>query len=433
MRRKKIVVLMLCIIMTFVLAACGKPAEEIGKEQPGQEDTMREEAPDATEPTAGPAPTESPDVIEPTANPVPTESPDVTEPTAEPVPTEAPNVTEPTAEPAPTEAPEEPVETVSRNETPASAFQYTIQDGEVIIEGLIDNLLKEVCIPEKIEGYPVTAIASNAFSGGSEMESLDIPGTVEDVAFFMVVSPLKKLTLQEGVKTIGYHSFYENQMLEEVHIPDSVIAIYDGALPATSWIENQMGDNDFLIVGDGILYAVNSNVSGDIVIPEGVKSIADQAFASTSVDNVLFPTTLEEASIVPFLYTNWYANLPYTMIGKEELIINDALLLWVSPWVEGDYVVPENVKKICRRAFDVCDYITSITIPEGVVSVKDPIWVCSSLTDIKLPKSATEIYIPFEYMYYGGDTPAPVVTVPAGSYAEQWADENGYGYILAEE
>lgn len=47
---------------------------------------------------------------------------------------------------------------------------------------------------------------------------------------------------------------------------------------------------------------------------------------------------------------------------------------------------------------------------------------CTNLESVGIPKSVTEID---EYAFWGCDALAQIIT-PAGSYAEQWAKENGY-------
>lgn len=58
----------------------------------------------------------------------------------------------------------------------------------------------------------------------------------------------------------------------------------------------------------------------------------------------------------------------------------------------GEYIIPENVDKICSGAFDNCAEISSIIIPEGIKRIEaTTFFACTHLKEITLPKSITYI------------------------------------------
>lgn len=61
------------------------------------------------------------------------------------------------------------------------SFTYSVIDYQVTITGLSDESLTDLVIPEKIEDFPVTAIASNAFSGCSNIASITVPNSVTSI------------------------------------------------------------------------------------------------------------------------------------------------------------------------------------------------------------------------------------------------------------
>lgn len=134
----------------------------------------------------------------------------------------------------------------TRDENPATDFQYIIDDNNNVgIEKYIGNRT-EVVIPEKIEGSPVIAILPIAFMN-TNIESVDIPDTVKviwsnaftncqelltvkmgnsvtNIGFdaFRDCTKLKNLTLSTSLQTIGTSAFEGCESLEIVHIPKSV-------------------------------------------------------------------------------------------------------------------------------------------------------------------------------------------------------------------
>lgn len=134
-------------------------------------------------------------------------------------------------------------------------------------------------------------------------------------------SGLKSIDIPDHVTEIEYGAFMSCASLTDVTIPDSVTAIGTKAFEGTAWLNNWKngdGDDDFLIVGDGILLAYRGN-AGHVEIPDGVKQIGSEAFK-----------------------------------GHTEIL---------------DVAVPASVNKICAEAFRNCSSLTGLTGCEGLRTV----------------------------------------------------------------
>lgn len=141
-------------------------------------------------------------------------------------------------------------------------------------------------------------IGAGAFYQEAMMESFTFPEGVTAVEKFAFArSGLRSIAIPEGVTSIGYGAFYHCDSLTDVTIPDSVTTIEENAFAHTPWLENWMtgetetaseeagesdgqnasGEDDFLIVGDGILLAYRGT-DEDPQLPANVKSVAPGAF-----------------------------------------------------------------------------------------------------------------------------------------------------------
>lgn len=115
----------------------------------------------------------------------------------------------------------------------------------------------------------------------STLMSYKIPeGVTEINRFAFARSGLREIVIPEGVTDIRYAAFYHCDNLEKVTIPSTVTNIEQYAFSHTPWLRNfyENSEEDFLIVGDGILLAYKGN-EADVEIPEGVKVIASDAFS----------------------------------------------------------------------------------------------------------------------------------------------------------
>lgn len=143
-------------------------------------------------------------------------------------------------------------------------LKYKITDGHAVITGVTDpGKYKKFEIPDEIDGYPVTTIGTQAFSGCKKLLAVEIPENitvVEDEAFLYCFS------------------------LNYIKYPESIT--YIGRGNSGGSIGNTTRWNGGLIyIGDVFLSAYDTDVSylylttgEDIVIRDGTRIIADGAF-----------------------------------------------------------------------------------------------------------------------------------------------------------
>lgn len=128
------------------------------------------------------------------------------------------------------------------------------------------------------------------------VSAVTIPeGTTEIGRFAFSRSSLRTVTIPEGVTVIDYAAFYHCDNLDNVILPDTVNTVGAKAFTHTGWLddfeENSM--DDFLISGD-ILVAYKGNLP-EIVIPDGVRVIAEEAFRNhTELKNVHLPASVTD-------------------------------------------------------------------------------------------------------------------------------------------
>lgn len=204
----------------------------------------------------------------------------------------------------------------SPKSSPVEDFEYEFEEGEAIITGYIGTDL-EIVIPSEIEGRPVTEIRYNSDKEKGAFKEYDMTSII----------------IPEGVEYINDYAFDGCSMLENISLPDSFKGFYHGtdpyrgstdsaiwALRDTKWLNNQPDgplyiDNVFLgIKGE------NFN-SSTVELKKGTISIVSQAF--------------------------------YDQENITEVII------------------PNSVKYIGGYAFEDCDLLKEITVPDGVVVDKN--------------------------------------------------------------
>ena len=297
--------------------------------------------------------------------------------------------------------------------------------------------LEEVQIPASI-----TRIGKNAFAG-TKIESVFIPNGVieiDDYAFSMCID-LESVLLPNSIETIGMSAFWQTD-IESVRIPSGLqsmdVSSFDRdvtfIINENSYGEQFAIENGFTFVCSNQDYAPKSNsanMCGDnlvwefdegngtltirgtgemydydgsspwyslrghiktVVVEEGVTTIGNDAFrACRQIEKIELPDTL-------------------TRIGESAFSLTKI----------EEINIPYGVTTIERATFSLCLNLKRVAIPESVVTIEWAFWA-TGIEEIEIPSSVLSID---EDSF---DT-AVAFIVERGSYAEEFAINNGYQY-----
>ena len=156
-------------------------------------------------------------------------------------------------------------------------FEYKIKDEEVCITKYVGSS-KEVVIPEKIEGFPVTSVGEYAFSN-NKLTSIDLSGVGSIGEFAFSYNKLTSIDLS-GVGSIGIYAFWSNK-LTSINL-SSIKSISYGA-----FCNNNLTSIDLSAVKsiDDCAFRSNNLTSIDL---SGIKSIGNYAFRDNKLTSVDF-------------------------------------------------------------------------------------------------------------------------------------------------
>ena len=122
---------------------------------------------------------------------------------------------------------------------PVSDFKYgKYPDGKAVYISEYLGTAKDVVIPATIDGLPVTAISSCAFSTDT-IASVYIPDTVEFIAnqAFYHASNLTSVRFGSGLKTIDSQAFARCESLQEIHLPRGLTTVGSNAFAACTSVK----------------------------------------------------------------------------------------------------------------------------------------------------------------------------------------------------
>ena len=294
---------------------------------------------------------------------------------------------------------------------------YSIENGKVTIVKC-DADATEAVIPDTIEGLPVTSVAGGTFFECSELTSVTLPETLEE---------------------LGGGIFRKCTKLTEIHIPPTLTNISRNTFEGCPWWEKQRQSGDYVIV-NGVLLAPSKVSSGSRVIPDGVTKIGAFAFENhkgltevilpegltvienaafincESLQNVAFPSTLTTIDASAFKKTPW---LDAQQEKGSFVAVNGILIDGTK--VSGDVTLPDTVTSIAGHAFESSS-LTSITIPDTVRYIGSYAFCgCKNLQTVKLPDNLTALS---DYCFYvctsltSVDLPEGLTDIPADCFGQ---------------
>ncbi|MDO5558616.1 MAG: leucine-rich repeat domain-containing protein [Oscillospiraceae bacterium] len=174
-------------------------------------------------------------------------------------------------------------------------MSFEISDG-ILSRYTADSAVSDVVIPDG-----VTTIGTNAFADCVSLTDITIPDNVEyiETAAFSNCTNLKNVKLPDSLIRIGEKAFYGCSSLSQVKIPEGVTEIgYEAfccctdlsdvvisgtvtktgcyAFAETPWLDKKKSQDPLVIINSIVING--DSCTGDVVIPDGIRKIADMAF-----------------------------------------------------------------------------------------------------------------------------------------------------------
>lgn len=240
----------------------------------------------------------------------------------------------------------------------------------------------------------VTHISSSAFAACESLTTVRFSANtkiIEREAFFCC-SNLKDCVLPDKLEFIGKGAFCQCTSLINIDIPNSVTTLGPSAFAQCTALKHVSISTNLLYL-DVAVFSTCFSLT-DVVIPDNIVSISRSAFVwCKNLINVTMPDSVTYIGYgafdtCPKLKYNEYDNAYYLGNDNNPYV---CLIKAQSEDIETCTIHPKT-KLIYKNAFYSFNYLTSVTIPTGVVFIGENAFRdCKALESIIIPNSVINI------------------------------------------
>lgn len=236
-------------------------------------------------------------------------------------------------------------------------FSYSVTDeGTACIEDCLSNV-DDLVIPETIDGYTVTEIGKRAFGTDDkkQFKTISLPATINYIS--------------------GNGPFAVCVVLTEIKVDSA---------------------NEHYTAVDGVLYSKDmtelicypaKKTDATYKIPEGVKKIGRSAFYFSEIQEVIFPSSLEEIGIFSLASCRKLGKIDISNTKVKTL--NDYAFAYNNSLHEVK--LPETLLEIKGAVFAECTLLPEITLPDSLTFIGQYAFFNTKMEKIEIPSSVTEI------------------------------------------
>lgn len=244
-------------------------------------------------------------------------------------------------------------------------YEYSIIDDETICLEGYNGTETDFIIPETIDGLTVTELSGKAFGSSPDQ-------------------PYETITIPASITYISE----DNPFMYCPYLREIIVS----------------SENENYIAEDGVLYTADKELlicyppkkeDETFEIIEGVKEIGISAISTTSLKEIIFPSTLE--------YIGNFGICENNLLQKVDLSNTALEVIAVAGFAEcpelSEVILPDTLIEIDTACFMNCSSLAEITLPESLVYVEQYAFMGTAMTEIIVPDSVTSIgYSAFGYV-----------------------------------
>ncbi len=251
-----------------------------------------------------------------------------------------------------------------------------------------------------MEGYPATMLPWKSIL--AEIKSVDIGSGVTQICdyAFYGCDNLEKISISESVSKIGAFAFSQCLSLAEIKV-DGDNLNYETDKSGVLFTKGKTELIQFPANSADTAYSVPDSVSvidddafrhsqklNEIVLPEGLEKIGDEAFYASAIKSISIPARVssvgKDAFGWCFSLENIFVDDGNSSYSSDECGVlfskdKSELVKFPDNSKESAYIIPDGVVTLADNSFENCRNLSSVKIPSTVITIGNGVFFNCSL------------------------------------------------------
>ena len=216
--------------------------------------------------------------------------------------------------------------------------------------------------------------------------TVTLPDTIKTISpyAFLRNSKITSFKANKNLTSIGEGAFYECTSLALIDVTNYLSFVGADAFYGTKLMSTQ---NDFAVLGDGVLVSYNGSASA-VIIPATVRSIAPNAFyENKNINSVTIPASVFLLGARAFMNCN---NLSEVVLNNGLVMIDDEAFAQCTSL--SSVSTPATLVKVGKGAFIKCSKLSTAFINGNNLSIDYGAFAhCTSLEAVLLSSDVSAI------------------------------------------
>ena len=240
-------------------------------------------------------------------------------------------------------------------------FEYTLEDDFTCTITGYNGTASNVTIPSTIYGYKVSEIGYNSFYDNNNIISVTLPNSLKSIGYSAFAKTnLKKVTIPNSVTEIGHYAFSGCENLSSLTFSNKLESIGDRCFENCTSLTSVTLPNSVTAIGWSAFDSCSSLKT--VSIGSGLKHCETQ-----SSSGYIFKNCIALESITVSSSNNNYSSANGIMYDKKKTEI----LVYPRAKKDTSYTVPSTIKTLYFMSTNNNLYLKTITIPSSVTYIEN--------------------------------------------------------------
>lgn len=218
------------------------------------------------------------------------------------------------------------------------------------------------------------------------MDGRDLAYSLDDIA-----DNLLNLTIMSGATELPMRSLYNCRNVRTLTLPEGMTSIGSSAAMNCTSLEKVVFPSTLKVVGSGAFW--NCTGLSEANLPQGVQGVGSYAFSGCKIAHPRIPNSVSDILWKAFGdvdLSDWTIDSGNPYLAVDSGLLYNILdgsrfrVLLASRQVAGKIELPASVTELQDYAFDGCEQLSEVIVPEGVVRMGSEVFAnCTGLAAVR--------------------------------------------------